>query len=95
MATETRHMTTNEMIANCDEVADYFESVAPENFPVYPAAEYWLRCAVQRAAVTGCRDHDRIGALIADARAAGSTWERIAELLETTPEAAAARYGSA
>ncbi len=69
-----------------------------ENDP-HPAPETTTdptaRCAVQRAAVTGRRDHDRIGALVADARAAGSTWEHIAELLETTAEAAAAQYGSA
>lgn len=69
-----------------------------ENDP-HPASETTTdptaRCAVQRAAVTGRRDHDRIGALVAGARAAGSTWERIAELLETTAEAAAAQYGSA
>ena len=93
MATEVLRMTTEEMIANCDEIADYFESVNPEQFPVYPAADYWLRCALQRAAVTGHFDHDRIRALVADARAAGSTWQRLAELLDTTPEAAAAQYG--
>ena len=93
MATEVLRMTTEEMIANCDEIADYFESVDPEQFPVYPAAEHWLICAVQRAAVTGHLDHDRIKALVADARAAGSTWERIAELLDTTPDATEAQYG--
>ena len=93
MATHALHMTIDEMIANCDEIADYFESVDPEQFPVYPAAEHWLTCAVQRAAVTGHLDHDRIRELVADARAAGSTWERLAELLDTTPEAAEARYG--
>ena len=93
MATDLREMSIDEMIANCDEVADYFESVDPEQFPVYPAADYWLRCALRRAAVTGHLDHHRIRALVADARAAGSTWERIAELLDTTPDAAEAQYG--
>ncbi len=93
MATDLRNMSIDEMIANCDEIADYFESADPGDAPVYPAADYWLRCALQRAEVTGQLDHDRIRALIADAHAAGSTWERIAELLDTTSEAAAAQYG--
>lgn len=92
MATDLRDMSIDEMIANCDEVADYFESVDPELFPVYPAADYWLRCALQRAAVTGHPNHDRIRALVADARAAGSTWQRLAELLDTTPAAVEAQY---
>ena len=93
MATDLRQMTIDEMIANCDEIADYFEAADPGDAPIYPAADYWLRCALQRAAVTGHFDHDRIKALVADARAAGSTWERIAELLDTTPAAAEAQYG--
>ena len=68
------------------------EAFDPTDAPVYPAAEYWLICAMQRAAVTGCLDQDRIRGLVADARAAGSTWERIAELLDTTPDAAEAQY---
>ena len=69
------------------------EAFDPTDAPVYPAAEYWLTCAVQRAAVTGHLDHDRIRKLVADARAAGSTWQRLAELLDATPAAAEARYG--
>lgn len=93
MATDLRDMSIDEMIANSEEIADYFETADPGGAPVYPAAEYWLRCALQRAEVTGQHDHDRIRTLIADARAAGSTWERIAELLGTTAEAAAAQDG--
>lgn len=93
MATDLRNMSIDEMIANSDEIADYFESADPGDAPVYPAADYWLRCALQRAEVTGQLDHERVRALIADARAAGSSWERIAELLDTTAEAATAQYG--
>ena len=69
------------------------EAFDPTNAPVYPASEYWLTCAVQRAAVSGCLDHDRIRGLVADARAAGSTWQRLADLLGATPAAAEAQYG--
>ena len=92
METDLYSMSIDEMIANSDEIADYFESADPGDAPVYPAADYWLRCALQRAEVTGKLDHDRIRALIADSRAAGSTWERIAELLDTITEAATAQY---
>ena len=95
MTTATQTPSIEEALAQGDDLADMCEAFDPTDAPVYPAAEYWLICAVQRAAVTGCPDHDRIKALVADARAAGSTWERIAELLETTAEAAAAQYGSA
>ena len=95
MTAATQAHSVEETIAQGDELADMCEAFDPTEAPVYPAAEYWLTCAVQRAAVTGRRDHDRIRALVADAREAGSTWERIAELLDTTAEAAAAQYGSA
>ena len=88
-----QQMSVEEMVANCEEIADYFESVDLSQYPVYPAADYWLMCAAQRAAATGNPDHDRIRALVADARSAGSSWGRIGELLDMTAEAAEARFG--
>ena len=70
-----------------------FESVDLLPHPAYPAADYWLMCAAQRAAATGNPDHDRIRELVADARSAGSSWGRIGELLDMTAEAAEARFG--
>lgn len=92
MTIATQARSIEETLAQGDELADMCEAFDPTDAPVYPAAEYWLICAMQRTQVTGHFDHDRIKALIADARAAGSTWQRIAELLDTTPAAAEAQY---
>ena len=92
MTITTQARSIEETLAQGDELADMCEAFDPTDAPVYPAAEYWLTCAVQRAQVTGHLDHDRIRGLVADGRAAGSTRERIAELLDTTPDAAEAQY---
>ena len=95
MTSTTRTWTVEETLAQSEALADYFESVDLSQYPAYPAADYWLMCAAQRAAATGNPDHDRIRELVADARSAGSSWERIAELLGMTVEAAQERYSDA
>ena len=95
MTSTTRTWSVEETLAESEALADYFESVDLSQHPAYPAADYWLMCAAQRAAATGNLDHDRIRELVADARSAGSSWERIAELLGMTVGAAQERYSDA
>ena len=93
MTSTARTWSVEETLAQSEALADYFESVDLSQYPAYPAADYWLMCAAQRAAATGNPDHDRIRALVADAQSAGSSWGRIGELLGMTAEAAEARFG--
>lgn len=95
MTSTTRTWSVEETLAESEALADYFESVDLSQHPAYPAADYWLMCAAQRAAATANPDHDRIRELVADARSAGSSWERIAELLGITVETAQERYSDA
>ena len=78
--------------AECDEVADYFEAADPSPLRRYPAADFWLSCAAQRAAA-GQPDDRPLPELVADARSAGTSWRRIGELLGITAEAAQAKFG--
>ena len=78
-----------EIIARQDEYADRFENWDWENATEIPVHEYLLRRAVRQRTLA---ERDVVDA-VAKARAEGSTWATVGEILGTSAQAAQQRYG--
>lgn len=81
-------ITDAEASGNWDAVADWCEAFDWSEGEEIPVAEFYLGCA----AATRPRDEAQIIEAVSAARAAGTPWTRIAEILNTTPQAAQDRY---
>ena len=77
-----------------DEICTYFHALDLSDADWIPATEYWLKRAVGRMSDNGDFDDGRIRPLVADARAAGSSWDRIGELVGMSAEAAQQCFGA-
>lgn len=79
-----------EILDHADELAERFENYEPSDGDERPVEEYMLeRAALDRART----ERQVIGAVIA-ARAAGTSWQMIGNLLGTSAQAAQQRYAS-
>lgn len=81
--------TRADAIDLCDEVADYTESFDPSEGEVVQGVEYLLIRAARRRSV----DAAELAESVAEARAAGTTWARIGEILGLDAAVAEQRYG--
>ncbi len=81
--------THADTVERCDEIADYMESFDPAEGEVVRGVEYLLiRVARRRSA-----DDAELAESVAEARAAGTTWARIGEILDLDAAVAEQRYG--
>ena len=91
MALSLRELITDaEASGNWDAVADWCENFDWSEGEEIPVAEFYLGCA----AAIRPRDEAQIAEAVSAARAAGTPWTRIAEILNTTPQAAQDHYAS-
>lgn len=81
-------ITDAEMSGDWDAVADWCENFDWSEAEEIPVAEYYLGCA----AATHPQDETQLIEAVSAARAAGTPWPRIAEILNTTPQAAQDHY---
>ncbi|MCY3889481.1 MAG: hypothetical protein OXG50_06245 [bacterium] len=81
-------MANAEASGNWDAVADWCEAFDWSEGEEIPVSEFYLGCA----AATHPRDEAQITEAVSAARAAGTPWPRIAEILDTTPQAAQDHY---
>ena len=93
MTSATDTSSVEATLAQSEDLADMCEAFDPDGAPLLPAAEYWLMRAARQASATGASDLDHISALVGDARASGTSWSRIGELLGTSAAAAQEQYG--
>ncbi len=76
-------------VDQCDDIADHMESFDPSEGEVVPGVEYLLIRAARRQSV----DAAELVKSVAEARAAGTTWARIGEILGLDAAGAEQRYG--
>ena len=79
-----------EILDHADELAQRFEDYEPDSDDERPVEEYLL----ERAALARARSERQMVEAITAARAKGTTWQRIGELLGTSAQAAQQRYGT-
>jgi hypothetical protein len=79
-----------EILDHADELAQRFEDYAPSGGDERPIDEYML----ERAVVARARGERQILDAVAAARAKGTSWQRIGEILGTSAQAAQQRYGA-
>ena len=84
-------ITNAEVSGNWDAVADWCENFNWTEAEEIPVAEYYLGCA----AATHPLDESQLIEAISAARAAGTPWPRIAQILNTTPQALLERMETA
>lgn len=75
-------------VDRCDEIADYMESFDPSEGEVVRGVEYLLIRAARRQSA----DAAELAESVAEARAAGTTWARIGEILGLDADVAEQRY---
>ena len=80
-----------EILDHADELAQRLEDYEPSPDDERPVEEYLL----ERAAVARARGERQILEAVTTARAKGISWQRIGEILGTSPQAAHQRYGAA
>lgn len=78
------------ILEHAEELAQRFEDYEPAEGDELPVEEYMLR----RAALARARCEGQTVEAVAAARTKGVTWNRIGEILGTSPQAAQQRYGS-
>lgn len=79
-----------EILDHADEFALRFEDFDPEMANEIPVEEYLL----DRAVAARARSERQIIEAVTAARAKGTSWRRIGELLGTSAQAAQQRYGA-
>ena len=79
-----------QILDHADELAKRFEDYEPAPGDERPVEEYLL----ERAALARARGERQIVDAVTGARAKGISWQRIGELLGTSPQAAQHRYGA-
>ena len=79
-----------EILDHTDELAQRFEDYEPQPGDERPVEEYLL----ERAALARARSERQILDAVTTARANGTSWQRIGELLGTSAQAAQQRYGA-
>ena len=77
-----------EILEHAEELAQRFEDCEPSEGDELPVEEYMLR----RAALARARCEGQIVEAVVVARTKGITWNRIGEILGTSPQAAQQRY---
>ncbi|MGH8926284.1 MAG: hypothetical protein ACRDWA_16900 [Acidimicrobiia bacterium] len=82
--------TIQEILDHADDLAKRFEDYEPAEGEERPVEEYLL----QRTALARARSERQIIEAVAAARAVGSSWSRIGELLGMSAQAAQQRYGA-
>ena len=80
-----------EILDHADELADRFENYEPGDDDERPVEEYLL----ERAALGRARSERQVLDAIVAARTAGTSWQKIGNLLGTSAQAAQQRYGAA
>lgn len=78
------------ILDHADELADRFEAFDPELASEVPVHEHLL----ERAALARAQCERDIVEAVKDARANGTSWLRIGEILGTSAQAAQQRYGA-
>lgn len=79
-----------EILDHADQIAKQFEDYQPNGDDERPVEEYLL----ERAAVARARSERQIIDAVTAARTKGVSWQRVGELLGTSPQAAQQRYGA-
>jgi hypothetical protein len=79
-----------EILDHADELAKRFEDYEPNPADERPVEEYLL----ERAALARARSERQIVDAVTAARSKNVSWQRIGELLGTSPQAAHQRYGA-
>lgn len=79
-----------EILDHADDLAQRFEDYEPSVDDERPVEEYLL----QRAVLTRAQSERQIIDAVIKARAIGTTWARIGQLLGTSPQAAQQRYSA-
>ena len=79
-----------EILDHADQLAQRFENYEPGEGDEVRVEEYLL----QRAALARARSEREIVDAVAAARMAGISWNKIGEILGTSPQAAQQRYGT-
>ena len=78
-----------DILDHADELAKRFEEYEPDEGNERSVEEYLL----QRAALSRARSERQIVDAVAGARTAGTSWNKIGEILGTSAQAAQQRYG--
>lgn len=81
--------TLNDILAHADELASRFEKYEPAPHDAMTQAEL----ALSRAVIASARSSKAVADAVAEARAEGTSWSRIATLLGTSPQSARERFG--
>lgn len=79
-----------EILDHAEELAERFEDYEPSPGDERSVEEYLLG----RAAVARARGERQVVEAVAAARSRGISWQRIGEILGTSPQAAQQRYGA-
>ena len=79
-----------DILDHADELAQRFEDYVPAEGDEVPVEEYLLK----RAVMARARCEGEIVEAVAAARSSGITWNKIGEILGTSPQAAQQRYGA-
>lgn len=80
-----------EILDHAEELAERFENYEPGDGNERPVAEYLL----ERAALGRARSERQVLEAVITARTAGTSWQKIGDLLGTSAQAAQQRYGAA
>ncbi len=80
-----------EILDHADELAKRFEDYEPKPGDERPLEEYLL----ERATLARARGEQQVLDAVTTARSKGMSWQRIGEILGTSPQAAQQRYGAA
>jgi hypothetical protein len=79
-----------DILDHADELAKRFEDYEPAEGDQVPVEEYLLR----RAALARARSEREVVDAVTAARSAGTSWNKIGEILGTSAQAAQQRYGA-
>ena len=79
-----------DILDHADELAKRFEDYEPVEGDQVPVEEYLLR----RAALARARSEREVVDAVTAARSAGTSWNKIGEILGTSAQAAQQRYGA-
>jgi hypothetical protein len=79
-----------EILDHADELAQRFEDYEPRSGDERPVEEYLL----ERATIARAHGERQLANAVAAARRKGTSWQRIGDILGTSPQAAQQRYGA-
>jgi hypothetical protein len=83
-------LSIQEILDHAEELAKRFEDYDPAEGDQVPVEEYLLR----RAVLTRARSEHEVVDAVTVARSAGSSWNKIGEILGTSAQAAQQRYSA-